>query len=195
MKKMEGEKQNTRYGISQNDLLEVVEGYTGMPWLAEDKFDVEAYKKARDEILGAERIVQRYEGSGMLIGGCLFEVPLESRVYDIGTRIVKLKSPTFNAESGDSVIDMITAHPLARFSEAQRKQILAWCGDEFKQIAEKNGLRYFNECCLMTENLHEVPYENMRKKLSESFSAIMTATEDIQETAQAYARKQFDIFN
>jgi len=193
MEKMEEVKQNVRYGISQNDLLEIVKAYEGMPWFADDRFDVEAYEKGRDEILNADKIVQPYEG-GTLIGGCLFSVDLKSRIYDIGARIVKLKSPTFNAEAGDSVIDTISTHPLVRYSDAQRKQILAWLGDDFREIAEGKGLKYFNECTLISEKLQETPYESMKETLRKTLDNVISATAFIQDKAHKYAENQKVLF-
>jgi hypothetical protein len=187
-----------RYGISQKDFLEVANSYEGLPWACTDRFDIADYERQRDAIMAAGRlcgdkgpvaIQEPYEG-GVVIGGCLFRVPLKSRVFTIDTRIAKLRPPTFDVEPGYSVVDVIAADPLERYSKAQREQILAWLEGDFKASAEQHGLRYFPEGILMTETMTEVPAEELKKKLQKSLEDITDVTEIIQSKAKQHADKQ-----
>ena len=64
-----------RYGIPEQDLLEVVAQYAG--------FNRTKFEAQRNEILKPGRITRSYEGSGVIMGGCLFEVKLETDKYII----------------------------------------------------------------------------------------------------------------
>ncbi len=196
---MEKEKQVEKYGISQEDFLEVAGSYEGLPWACTDRFNVIAYEKQRDAIMAAGRLCgdkgpvairQSYEGSGVIIGGCLFRVPLKSRVFTIDTRIAKLRSPTFNAEPGYSVVDVIVANPLKWYSNDERRQILTWLGGDFQALAEARGLKYFPEGTLITETMTEVPADQLKGELQESLDIIVEVTKTIQGKAKQYAEKQ-----
>ena len=99
------------------------------------------------------------------------------------------RSPTFNIDPGDSVVDAVVAHPLSVYTPKQREYILAKVGEEFKAIAEAHGLKYFSEGTLMTETMTEVPSNQTKEKLQQTLDAVVKASGKIQEKAKEFADK------
>jgi len=196
---MEEEKQVKKYGISQEDLLDVLGKYPG--------FRREEFKKRSDDIKNAPQLIREdgskgmllitrsYEGTGSMTGGPLQlieEIQIDFPGLDIGsfyikTRLARLVSPVFNTEQGHYVIDGISTNPLANYEREERHQIPVRVHKRFEKIAKQYGLRCQHRSgVLLSEKMDEIPFGQVKGKLEKTLDNMLAASKAIKQEADEY---------